>query len=445
MNPAVLWLLLRPRSLSGGHAALQVVGSAVTTVLAFATAILATRFWSITAADGGYRVLAVVLLGLLLMPLVTLGTSSARLSARSRDDRLSTLRLLGLSARRVRNLAVAESTLVQSIGVLLGFVASLPLPLLVSLLPVQGRAASPEDLRLPAWAGIAIVVLVVAMAAISSLLGLRKVVLSPLGVRTHANAPGLSRFRIVIALVVLAGSVTLLQFASPSWGVTGITMALGGAVLAVMGILGVAGPFVLMTIARKRSGTTSDAATLVASRRNTGDPRAAWREVAGIALTSFVLVPAGSLLGFLHAVANGPSVLSVEQIVFITDTRFMLIALVVVSFVVAACQTATTQAASLLENRELYIALDRIGAPRAVMNRARYRQVHAPVLVAVIGSALAASALGFALVVVAITNSPVFVAVTAAILALGTGVIRLGVVATAPVLRSLLEGPQRGE
>ena len=52
MNPAVLWLLLRPRSLSGGHAALQVVGSAVTTVLAFATAILATRFWSITAADG---------------------------------------------------------------------------------------------------------------------------------------------------------------------------------------------------------------------------------------------------------------------------------------------------------------------------------------------------------------------------------------------------------
>lgn len=216
MNPAVLWLLLRPRSLSGGHAALQVVGSAVTTVLAFATAILAARFWSITAADGGYRVLAVVLLGLLLMPLVTLGTSSARLSARSRDDRLSTLRLLGLSARRVRNLAVAESALVQSIGVLLGFVASLPLPLLVPLLPVQGRAASPEDLRLPAWAGIAIVILVVAMAAISSLLGLRKVVLSPLGVRTRANAPGLSRFRIVIAPVVLAGSVTLLQFASPS-------------------------------------------------------------------------------------------------------------------------------------------------------------------------------------------------------------------------------------
>jgi len=262
---------------------------------------------------------------------------------------------------------VAESALVQSIGVLLGFVASLPLPLLVPLLPVQGRAASPEDLRLPAWAGIAIVILVVAMAAISSLLGLRKVVLSPLGVRTRANAPGLSRFRIVIAPVVLAGSVTLLQLASPSWGVTGITMALGGAVLAVMGILGVAGPFVLMTIARKRSGTTSDAATLVASRRNTGDPRAAWREVAGIALTSFVLVPAGSLLGFLHAVANGPSVLSVEQIVFITDTRFMLIALVVVSFVVAACQTATTQAASLLENRELYIALDRIGAPRAAV------------------------------------------------------------------------------
>ena len=98
---------------------------------------------------------------------------------------------------------------------------------------------------------------------------------------------------------------------------------------------------------------------------------------------------------------------------------------------------------NLLESGQVTLKLAAEFAPRFFASGAM-----GPVMkdvVAVIGSALAASALGFALVVVAITNSPVFVAVTAAILALGTGVIRLGVVATAPVLRSLLEGPQRGE
>lgn len=64
--------------------------------------------------------LAVSLVGLLLVPLTTLGSATARLAARSRDERLATLRLMGARASHVRAIAVTEVTLTAAIGVLIG-------------------------------------------------------------------------------------------------------------------------------------------------------------------------------------------------------------------------------------------------------------------------------------------------------------------------------------
>ncbi|MFT4234629.1 MAG: hypothetical protein QM607_06495 [Microbacterium sp.] len=449
MNTAV-WALIRPRPGNGGLTLLQLIASAVTTVLAFATTILAVRFWGTpdSGADdtgGGYRILALALVGLLLVPLLTLGTSAARLAARSRDDRLATLRLLGLSAGRVRFLAVAESTLTQALGVGAGVVLSLPLPVALSFVPVQGSRASMGDLWLPVWASASLVVLLVAIAAISAVLGLRRVVLSPLGVRARTDAPRLSPLRLVMGVIAVGAGVALTQFASPSWGVTGIVAALAAAVLLVMGVLGVVGPFAVTLLFRARVRRTSDPAVLVAARRNLEDPRAAWRQVSTIALTSFLLVPAGAMLGFLDAVQRSSTVLTAGQLALFTDARTMLLALVGVSFVVVACQVAITQTSALWEHRDLYVALDRIGMSRAVMHRARRIQTTAPVLLATIGGAGTATALTFALVAVATVNSPLFVVGIVLLLVLGLLLIRLGVEATRRVLRRVLTAPQRGE
>lgn len=123
----------------------------------------------------------------------------------------------------------------------------------------------------------------------------------------------------------------------------------------------------------------------------------------------------------------------------------MLIALVMVAFVLVACQTGIAQAAAVLERRDLYIALDRIGMPRRTMRATRMRQVLAPALVAVFGSATASALLASALLVVALTNAPLFF--FAAVLALGGGMvlIRVGVDATTPVLRRVLDGAARDE
>ena len=425
--------------------AAQLIASTVTTVLSFATVILTVRFWEAVDTTGGYRILGLALVALLVVPLVTLGTAAARLSARSRDDRLSTLRLLGLDARRVRRLAVIETTITQAIGVALGTLLSLCLPFLLGDLAVQGRTAAPHELWLPLWASALIVIALTAFAGVSALRGLRRVLLTPLGVRQRTDAPRLSPMRLIVAAAAVVGGVVVVQFASPSWGMTGMVCAVAAAVLIVMAALGLAGPFAIGVVARMRVRTTPDPAVLVAKRRNLEDPRAAWREVSAVALTSFLIVPAGSMLGFLDAVQSGPTALSDAQVQLFTDARIMLTALVAASFVIAACQVAIAQASALLENRDLSIALDRIGMPPAIMNRARRKQSTGPVLIAVIGSAAAATALTIPLVAVAAVSAPLFLATALLILTAGVLLVRVAIRATDPVLTRILRSAGRAE
>jgi hypothetical protein len=441
------WLLVRLRSGSAMLAWLQLTAGGVSTLLAFAVAMLATAFWQAPSEDGGYRVLAVALAGLLLVPLVTLGTAAARLAARSRDDRLATLRLLGASAGRVRRIAVAETTLVAAAGVLAGTLASAALPFALSLLTVHGNRLSPAELLPPLPLTTAVPALLVVIAAGSALLGLRRVTLSPLGVRTRSEAPRMSPLRLLAGAVAIGGAVAVSQLASPGWGVTGIVVALTIAVLAVMAVLGVVGPFVLSILARGRASGTSDASALVAARGILDDPKAAWRQVSAVALTSFVLVPAGSMLGYLHTIRNSASaaIMTADQLLLFDDARTMLIALAAVSFLVTGCQIAITQTAAVRERRDLYIALDRIGMPFSAIERARRTRVTGPAVVAVVGAALAATALAFFLVFIAIATSPLFFAGTVALLGGGVLLIRAGVAASTPVLRGVLAAPQRGE
>ncbi|RGE22759.1 FtsX-like permease family protein [Leucobacter sp. wl10] len=451
---SAVWMLVRPRRGSAALSWMQLAASAVTALLAFAVAMLAAAFWRVPSAEEGYRVLAIGLVGVLVVPLVTLGTATARLAARSRDDRLATLRLLGASARRVRRTAVAEIALLAIVGVAAGTLLASGLPFALSLLgvlgaplTVYGEPLDPAQLWLPWWASAAIPPLLVAVAAASALLGLRRVVLSPLGVRTRQDAPRMSRLRLVAAVAVLAAAVLVTQLVSPDWGLTVVFGALTVAVIGVSAVLGVAGPFAVTLFARSRAARTSNAAALVAARGILDDPRAAWRQVSAVALASFVLIPAGSLLGYLDAIQRSKSraIMTRDQLLLFGDARTMLIALVAVSFLVVACQVAITQTAAVLERHELYVALDRIGMPRAELDRARRLRVTGAANVAVVGASTAAAVLGAALLFIAVVVAPLFVAAVVVLLLLGLLLIRAGVAATSPVMRRVLDAPGRGE
>lgn len=447
MNPHTALMMIRPHRATGTITGLQLLASGVTTLLTFAVAILALVFWNVPTDEIGYQVLAFGLVAVLIVPLITLGTATARLAARSRDDRLATLRLLGVTSGRVRRLAVAEVTIIAAVGVLIGTAVSAALPFALSLLSVHGEPLRASELWLPWWVTAAIPPALVLIASLSALLGLRKVVLSPLGVRTRQDAPQMSWFRVLIALVVLGTAVLITQMISPGWGVTVLLGALTAVVLAVMAVLGVVGPFAVAFVSRHIAARTADPAKLVATRGIQEDPRAAWRSVSTLALATFILIPTGSLLGYLDTISRSQSreIMTRDQLLMFADARTMLLTLVAVSFIVVACQVAITQTAAILENRELYVALDRIGMPRPRIDRMRRLRVTTSAITAVFGAAIGSVTVTFFIVAIAMVVAPLFTVAIVVVLLLGLLLIRASVSFTTPVLRHVLEAPERGE
>ena len=146
-----------------------------------------------------YQLLAVVALVLLVVPLASLGGAAARLSARRRDDRLATLRLLGATPATVSALAVMESTVLALAGSLAGVVGYFAIVPALALVPFRGEPLGIDGvvLGVPVIAGT--VLGIATLAAVSAVLGLRQVVISPLGVRTRQDAPKLSWVRAGVA------------------------------------------------------------------------------------------------------------------------------------------------------------------------------------------------------------------------------------------------------
>lgn len=273
--------------------------------------------------------------------------------------------------------------------------------------------------------------------------GLRRVLISPLGVRRRTDAPTLSRARLIVGGIVLVGAVGLLQLVSGGWGTVGIAAAFGAAIIAVMSVLGLVGPFVIGRRAARRAERTESAAELIAARGILESPKAAWRGVSGVALASFLVVPAGSLLGYLDLIERSSTSIDAATRQIFVDVRTVVLAAVVVSFALVACSVGVTQAAAVLERRDLYVGLDRLGAPVAELNRARRLGVIPPLRVASLVSAVAAGILFAWLVAIAVVAAPLFMVGVVAALVAGEGLVRAGLGATTSVLDEVLAHPER--
>lgn len=444
MNWRVLWLLIRPARIGASTLVLPVVAFAVITTVALSVAAIAGRFWFAPDNEfGAYRLLGAGLVILLFVPLSTLAGAAARLSARRRDDRLATLRLLGATSALVRRIAFFEAVVVAAIGAVVGVLLYLLAAPLLLLVPVQGEAAQVAEMWLPWWVTASLAAGVVAIAALSATASLRMVVMSPLGVRTRSDAPRMRWVRLLIGGGVIALALVLSQSVSGSWGATGIAAAYAVALVAVMSVLGVVGPFLTARFAGLRAKRASTASALIAARVVLESPVTAWRQVSGVALASFLVVPAGSMLGYLDMIQRTSPVVTDETRVLFADIRTVLLVALVISFLLVACSVGVTQAAAVLERGAFYVSLDRLGMPRHEMNRSRWGAVLLPLLVASLGSALASTALVFLLVAIAVATAPLFVVAVVLLLAAGIGAVRVAVAATTPVLRSVLARPDR--
>ena len=156
-------------------------------------------------------------------------------------------------------------------------------------------------------------------------------------------------------------------------------------------------------------------------------------------MTSFVAVFTGVGLAVAQA---GEGSASNRQLA--TDIRTGVLFTLLASFTVVACSIGVNQAAAVLDRRDVWVALDRMGVPRPVMHAARGRAVLGPLLLAALGSAAVAAVVVFPVTGYAMVTRPLTVLVIAGCLVAGMTLVVVTLLATRPVLTRVLARPERG-
>lgn len=433
MNANVLALLLRPAPGQNSVLALPVVAFGVVTTLVLTVLGGAQSFWGWTDEFAPvYQALAAIALVLLVVPLVSLGGAAARLSARRRDERLSTLRLLGVSPAGVTVATVAESVLVAGAGAVVGVLGHLAISPLVGMIPFRGEPLGFGAVFLSPLHIVAVFGGVLVLAAGSAIIGLRRVVISPLGVRMRSSVSSVHWIRAVIAAGAVAIAFVLIKV-FPSVGSLVATIAvLAGVFGAVLAVLNIVGPWVLKVSASRQLRRAEQPERLLAARIVLDSPKTAWRQVGGIAMASFMAVFAGTGVALLDVMGGEGATAS--DIVLADDIRTGLVITLIGSFLMVAASVGVNQASDVLDQRELHRSLHHLGMPLETVDRARRRAIMSPLLVTAIGSALCAAVVVFPLVGIALITAPLSLLTIAAVVAVGIGVVWASTWATRPLL-----------
>jgi hypothetical protein len=433
-------LLSRPSRQGRAAIVLPAVAFAVTTALLLVVAGGAHMFLVDPRAqdtgDGFYGILASLALLLLAVPLVTLGAAAARLSSRRRNDRLATLRLLGASGREIWALTVLEATSVAAAGAVVGvalYVALLPL---VGLLPFFGGPVGMASVAIDPLLGAGVLVGVVVIAAVSAAASLRKVTVTPLGVRTRSAAPPSRRAALIIGLVVIAAVALLIANFAVVGELLGPAIALAvllGVFAGGMALLNLVGAPIVAARGRAMARHARGAAQLVAGRELAAHAGPSWRRVSGMALVSFIAVVAGCGLAIADAAEGAEGTL-------MADIRTGVLLTLGIAFVLLACAVGVTQAASVLEERDLIVGLDRLGIPDAELRRARRLTVMVPLRWAAIGGAALGGVLSFPIVGISLLVAPLSVATIALTFVAGFALVAGALASTRPIVTGIRRG-----
>lgn len=207
------------------------------------------------------------------------------------------------------------------------------------------------------------------LVGLSAVVGLRRVVVSPLGVAKRQTPPAM-RFVRVAALFVILAAVPFLGF---EVSVVVVAVVLGLAFLA----LNLVGPWVVGVIGRVAARTARGPARLLAGRRLVDDPKSAWRTVSGVALTGFV----AGFIGMLTPPGDLDLKDDVASAWLLQDIRTGTIVVLVVSFLVAIVSSGITAASSVLDRRQNYALLRLAGTPLEVLDKARSLETLIPLTV----------------------------------------------------------------
>ena len=250
-------------------------------------------------ADDELELLAGVGLVVLLVPSLVLVASAARLTATRREQRLAAFRLAGATPRQVVAMVVAELAIPTVVGVVLGVVVNPLVRWWASGVPWDGSEWYPADLATPTWLVVVAVVVLPLLVLGAAVLGLRRVVITPLGaVRSTPNKP-LGAWRVL----ALPAALAAFWFAARSGESLAVVLI---ALAALIGSATVIGPWVTAVVGRGLVKSWRGPAGLLAGRRLHTDPKAAYRSSSGVVLAVFVGTMALTLLPTIEGAELAP-------------------------------------------------------------------------------------------------------------------------------------------
>lgn len=438
MNARVLALLLRPTKGQTAVLALPIVAFGIVTALVSTVVGGAQAFWTWTDDYAPiYQALAAIALVLLVVPLTNLGGAAARLSARRRDERLSTLRLLGVTPMGVSVATVIESVLVAAAGTVAGLLVYLGIAPLIGLIPFRGAALGVAAVMLPPLGLLAVAGGILLVAACSAVLGLRRVIVSPLGVRMRTTASTVHWFRALIGASVLAIVFVLVKVFPTIAGLAMTIVVVATLFALALSVLSVIGPWVLKVSASRQLRKAERPERLLAARMVLDSPKDAWRQVSGIAMAGFMAVFAGTGVSLMNVLTSGDT--TDADAALASDMRTGLVITLVASFLMVAASVGVNQAASVLDQRDLHRSLHHLGVPLDTVDSARRRAIMSPLLLTAVGSAACAAVLIFPLIGIALITAPESLVTIGAVLAIGIGVVWVSTRATRPLLARAFE------
>jgi hypothetical protein len=228
-------------------------------------------------------------------PIIVLIATATRLSAAAREARLAAIRLVGGTPHQVRVAAAGESLIAAVAGSAAGFIFFIACrPVLARSAPDGSRwftsvvAVSP---RLSAILLVGVPLLAVAISVMS----LRRIVLTPLGIVHREGRTIHGRWR-VASLAAGFGVFVLIMIAG-EWifdrrrGAIPVAIVAGGFGLVTVGTAAVA-PLIGVSLAASLRRATGGLGSLLGSRRLESDPRSAGRIVAGLVVVVFAVAVA---------------------------------------------------------------------------------------------------------------------------------------------------------
>ncbi|GAA1985941.1 ABC transporter permease [Catenulispora subtropica] len=238
----------------------------------------------------------------LLLPIVIMVGTATRLSAARREERYAAMRLVGATPRQVAIVASVESFVAAALGAIGGTLLYLALSDQIAKVNVTGDRFFASDVSPKLWGYLGVLILVPTAAALAAIRSLRRVQYDPLAVARKATPKPVTFWRLIPLLVGVALFLVAVNWPDNDSSDAVIYPAL---VFTMWGIVS-AGPWVTMQASRLLSRFAGGAASTLAARRLTDDPRATYRTVSGVTLAVFVgTAVAGILPSAVRAETSG--------------------------------------------------------------------------------------------------------------------------------------------